>query len=113
MIDWLIIDWLIDCWIDWLIDWSIDPLIHLDTLINFADYYWLDPNEGAPGDAFRAYCNYDEGGYKTCIDPITTEVKKKTQYLSFIGLNALDNMISFLVLINYDFQLNFFLLLLL
>jgi len=31
-------------------------------------HYWIDPNMGCIGDAFKVYCNFTAGG-ETCIFP--------------------------------------------
>ena len=45
-------------------------------VLHISEYYWLDPNEGAVEDAFRAYCNFDEG-FKTCLDPLQPTVSRE------------------------------------
>ena len=60
-------------------------------------FYWIDPNEGSPKDAVRAFCQ----GAETCITPKNENSKVKTSSScdSVCIITSLDGSLLFILII--------------
>ena len=50
---------------------SIPSSVLLYIIFNLccSGYYWIDPNQGSPGDAMRVLCNFTTEHSTTCVFP--------------------------------------------